>query len=223
MDDTERKIIPQLDDPMPGQRANALEILHKHHEQTKGSFRDIIFELDEANKLLNLYWVENRALASLLWVKGKWRRHWRGICASAAVASAAWFGFGWITGETSVERQAINSGLAGVLDHASFGLGDSKPDVYYYAGGKPFWGVIRGEVVTGSHVDQHGQPVTLSCLHMYAAPATADWQSYLRPNPYNLAGWVRWPERATLCKPTAQTAAADPHDAPKAFSSNKSR
>jgi hypothetical protein len=209
MDDTERKIIPQLDDPMPGQRSNALEILHKHHEQTNGSFRDLIFELDEAKKLLNIYWVENRALVAMLWVKGKWRRHWRGALGVSAAAAAIVAGVNFLTGESAADRAAINNSFASTLASASFGVGDSKPAVYYPQG-KAYWGVIRGEVVTGRNVDVRGQPVTLNCLHLYATPATENWHSFVKADPYAWLGvWVSWPERATFCKPVTQSAAAD--------------
>jgi hypothetical protein len=219
-DDTDKKLFVQFDDPMPGQRANAFEMLRDRlaKKTPPETFVDVLAEFEneverhnETTNLLNWYWRENRALAAMLWVKGKWRRHWRGALFVSAAAALIVTGINSFTGESAADRAAINNSFASTLASVSFGVGDSKAAVYYPQG-KAYWGVIRGEVVTGRNVDAHGLPVTLNCLHLYATPASESWHSFLKADPYTWpVGWVSWPERATLCKPTTQTAADARH------------
>ena len=49
----------------------------------------------------------------------------------------------------AADRAAINNSLGSTLATASFGVGDTKPAIYYPQQGKAYWGVIRGEIVTG--------------------------------------------------------------------------
>jgi hypothetical protein len=226
MDDTERKIIPQLDDPMPGQRSNALEILHNHHEQTKGSFRDIVYDIDnsvplqkyndevaqhdQTKDMLQQYMKANadyaRQLAiykAALALKNALPNIFAAAFLVAVGCGILWLGslgYGWITGESRGDRLAVNQGLSNVLDGWKFRIGESGPAIYN-VGGKLFWIIVRGEIESGSHTDREAHGLSLQCLHLHAAPATADSEAYLKPNPYSWFGSLSWAERATLCKP----------------------
>jgi hypothetical protein len=50
MDDRAKKLISQLDDPAPGQRAQALEMLHLHHEKNKTSFCDLLGKIERGEQ-----------------------------------------------------------------------------------------------------------------------------------------------------------------------------
>ena len=48
MDDLEKKLFKQLDDEMPGVRANALEALREHLKKLGRTFRDVLADLENA-------------------------------------------------------------------------------------------------------------------------------------------------------------------------------
>lgn len=50
MDDKEKKLFAQLDDPMAGQRSGALELLHLYDEKNKTSFRDRLAKIERGEK-----------------------------------------------------------------------------------------------------------------------------------------------------------------------------
>src|SRR5271157_4780730 len=119
MDDVERKMFAQLDDDMPGQRTNALELLREHMKKKTPPrfFRDMVREIEDAaaaatkiaaleaqyiqaqqinaqaqaayNKLAADYAALRRRVSALLWIK----QHWRRLAPAAAVpllVGAAW-------------------------------------------------------------------------------------------------------------------------------------
>ena len=69
-------------------------------------------------------------------------------------------------------------------------------------GGTPYWVLLCGRTDTTSHMNAQGQPIGLHCLDLYATAAKADWQEYVKANPYALFGWwINWPKRAVQCEP----------------------
>jgi hypothetical protein len=218
MDDLEKKFVLQLDDPMPGQRANALEMWREHLAKAGRSFRDFIADLEtalpkakaeELEKKLADYMTANAAAAkrdaaqrreiatlkAALWVKVNWKM-------TGAVVAALLVG---VIGDWAYERywsrsEAVNAGLRATLDEATWGEGWSEPAASSIAG-EPYWIMFRGNIDASSYSDSHGQPVDMRCLHLYAAPAQPDSGQYFKPSPRFL-GWVKWPEVAMQCKPS---------------------
>ena len=57
-------------------------------------------------------------------------------------------------------------------------------------GGEPYWLMFRGDIDASSYSDNHGNPVEMRCLHLYAAKAQPDSGQYRKPSPRNFLGWV---------------------------------
>src|SRR5258708_1093173 len=108
LDDMEKKLLSMLNAPTPGERPNPLEALHAHQERIKHFCRDIVQEVENsvARQLydaevsyhnmtkasLSAYRFANQGLVAMLWVKGKWQRHWRDICLFVVPAAVGFFG-----------------------------------------------------------------------------------------------------------------------------------
>ena len=227
MDDVERKMFAQFDDDMPAQRVNALEMLREHLKKQKRGFRDIVAEIETAagaaakitaleaeniqarqinaqaqaayNKLAADHAALRRRLNALLWLK----KHGRGLAVAAAVpliAGAAWC---FYPTETAAHRAAVNArfnAVAGDIRWQAAAV-DDAPVVVNLAAGEAYWVAVRFDQNT-AHENAAGEPVTVRCVHLYAAPAVADAGAYLKPHPYSLFGfgWLTWPERGTSCK-----------------------
>lgn len=229
MDDREKKLIVQLDDPMPGQRGNALEILHDHDQKHGTSFRDRVATIErgeqydvldqEAVALRQQNAVLDGELTQYKAAVDKWRQHATALQARLAVASAiAW-------GRTSGLRLAayaalplcalvawyavdwywplppeVDDGLKSIVQSATWGRGCGHAFVKD-AGGVPYWVLLCGRVETGTHQTAQGEPIGLLCVDVYAHRAEAEWQEYVAADPYGLFGWwIKWAKRAVQCR-----------------------
>src|ERR1700730_10606994 len=102
MDDLAKKLFAQMDDEMPGVRANALEALREHLRKLGRTFRDLVADLENAVSPARLEELETKladyikanaeakkrdaaqgreiaALKAALWVKVNWK-----ICGAVA-------------------------------------------------------------------------------------------------------------------------------------------
>jgi hypothetical protein len=228
MDDREKKLLVQLDDPMPGQRANALELLHAHDVQNKSSFRDRVPKIERGEQYDALEQdvaalrQQNAALdAELTQYKaavGTWQSAYAAQAAKLAVASAvAW---GRTTGKRLAAYVAVpvialglwqgyerywpvpadvDTGFRQMAARSPWGSGCGHA-VVRDAGGSLYWVLLCGRTDTTSDMNSEGQPIGLHCLDLYAVKATADWQNYAKVDPYGLFGWwIKWPKLAVHC------------------------
>jgi hypothetical protein len=233
MDDLEKKFFLQFDDPMPGQRANALEMWRDRNLKLDPprTFRDVVHEFEGAiskakaealEKELADYKTANatakqandtltRENATLRNEVARWkataqaavaiRVNWKKLAAGVAVVALLGGAYYWWgpAAAAAVERERVNAAVRVAIEKIAWQEGEREPFVGMLAG-KPHWVMVRGETET-SHVDNQGRPVVLQCSHVFAAPAVADWSgAYQPPNLYNVLGWLKWPERATVCK-----------------------
>ena len=80
MDDKEKKLFAQLDDPMAGQRSGALELLHLYDEKNGTSFRDRLAKIERGEKYDELE--QERRRCGRSWPKSfrrarRWKPTWR--------------------------------------------------------------------------------------------------------------------------------------------------
>jgi hypothetical protein len=227
-----RKIFARLDSDTPGEREAAAHLLHAELKGRTAAPRSCVDLLDALDNnvpkaiydaaALKLGQAEQR-IAELEQDNarlGKKLRvvkavafiqfHWRGWAALAVVvmgALGAWHW--WNKTQGADERAAVDASLQHLLDvyqgwGERWGEGYSKP-VVVTAAGENYWAILYGDTDT-SHTDSQARPVTLRCLHLYAAPAIAESDSFREPKPFGLFGWwLKWPERAALCRLTTST------------------
>lgn len=132
---------------------------------------------------------------ALLWMQSNWKR-WVG--AAVVLAAVAGGGVWYERVAGAAQRVAVETALRGNLAGDKWGLGYSRPIIETVAG-KPYWTILWGGI-DRQHADEQGRPVTLHCLHLYAAPATAKSGVYRKPEPFGTLGQLHWPERASLCR-----------------------
>ena len=202
MDDLEKKLFPQFDDEMPGVRANALEAWREHlkkagravpRSRRRSRKRDAAGQGRRAEKKLAEYMKANAAAAearcrttgarssqrlkAALWVKANWKMIGAVAAALLVVVTGCWaYERYWSRSE------AVNAGLRAAVASATWGEGWSEPFARRI-GGEPYWLMFRGDIDASSYSDNHGQPVEMRCLHLYAAPA----RTGLRPVPQAVA------------------------------------
>jgi hypothetical protein len=217
MDATERKIFLQLDDEMPGVRANAFEALREHLQKAGRKFRDVVADLEnampadkaaelesklaeyiKANKAAQKRDATQRAeiktLKAALWVKVNWK-----ICGALAAALLV-----VVTGVWSYERywsrsESVNLGLRNFAASATWAEGWGEPFAAR-VGGEPWWLMFRGDLDASHYSNNHGNPVEMRCLHVYGSPALPDSGEYIKPSPWSFLGWMKWPELAVNCR-----------------------
>lgn len=217
MDDLEKKLFVQLDDDMPGQRTNALELLREQLKKARRSFRDIVADIENAvpkaqveelEKKLTDYMTANTAAAkrdaaqrreiatlkAALWVKVNWKIT-GGVGAALLIIVTGY----WAYDRYWSRSDAVEVGLRAVVAAAEWREGWSEPFAAR-VGGEPYWLMFRGDIDASHYSDNHGKPIEMRCLHLYAAPAQPASGEYFKPSPRFL-GWVTWPELATQCKP----------------------
>ena len=236
MDDLEKKMFVQLDDPMPRQRVNALEMLREYMEKKTPPefFRGWVSDLDELaqNKAAADGLRQQNALldSELTQYKGaipQWQQRVEDLEKSernlrlklAAASAIAW---GKTTGlklaayiavplialgiwQASVRYwplpAPVDTGLGEIARSSAWADGCGGA-VVREVGGTPYWVLLCGRTDTTSHMNAQGQPIGLHCLDLYATAAKADWQEYVKANPYALFGWwINWPKRAVQCEP----------------------
>jgi hypothetical protein len=227
MDDTEKKLLCMLNAPYPGERANAAEALNAHQQQIGHLCRDIVYEFENSVPLqqytdeVNEHYKTKVSLQQYMTANAKWAQQYArynttvyfmekifphivavGIVL-APICLALWMVFNflsWITGESKAVRLAADQGFMSMLEGSRFAVGESGPEEFDVAG-KPYWVIVRGSLVSDTNTDRKGRGLILQCLHLYATPAVVKWQSLEKPDPYSWLGSLRWPERATYCKP----------------------
>lgn len=230
MDDLEKKLFAQLDDPMPGQRSQALDMLHIHDKKHKSSFRDRLAKIErgeqydaldqEAAGLRQQNALLDGELTQYKEAVAKWQKHAGAMQSKLAMASAiAW---GRTTGLRlaayvaaplivlavwqGYERYwplppAVQSGLQEIAANTAWGQGCGQA-VVRQVDDQPYWVLPCGRIDTTSHLTAQGRPIGLHCVDLYATPATFDWRAYVKANPYGLFGWwIKWPRRAVQCEP----------------------
>jgi len=221
MDDLEKKLFAQLDDPMPGQRTNALELLRDHLTKNGRTFRDIVQDIENAIPLHQYQDLENRCAAfaqanaglaqqnndlarRLAAYRGALaiKLHWKRALWIAALPVIGWLAYDHFTGESSAEREAARPGferMASATTWVNSGV-DTAP-VEREVAGNPYWVTVRYRE-DRQHRDAAGRPVTVQCVRLYASPARPDAGAYLKPHPYSFFGWgwLTWPERAADCR-----------------------
>jgi hypothetical protein len=159
------------------------------------------------------------ALKTILWA----RTNWRVLALAAIVLIGSSGAYVFWPDATAAERQDINTALSVVAERTEWDSGYSTPAVHM-VGNTPYWTILYGEILSDEQADADGKPVALQCLHLYAAPATvkptlpdsttrlpgtaaaarARDTIYMKPSPFNLFGWLNWPEHAVVCR-RAQT------------------
>jgi hypothetical protein len=223
MDDTARKIFLQLDDEMPGVRANALEALREHLKAAGRKFRDLVADLEGAmtageaaelrQKLAEYVKANDKAkhevarlkaaLKAALWIKANWK-----ICGGVAAALLAVVVFYWAYERYWSRSEAVNAGLRAAVAEATWAEGWGEPFAAR-VGGEPYWLMFRGDIDASSYSDSNGRPVENRCIHLYAAPASPYSGEYYKPSPRNFLGQVSWPEVAMKCRPSPNQQADD--------------
>jgi hypothetical protein len=231
MDDTERKIFVQLDDDMPAQRANALEMLREHMKKKTPPryFRDIAQEDETAaatiaalqaqvqqEQQLNAQNQQNftqqygKLQADYVRLKRLvdpvlWaQKHWRFLAPAAAVPVIAALLWCVYPTETRAHHEAVDDSFNALAAGTPWHAGGDLRPVVRTADGQPYWVTARFDA-NAAHYNAEGEAVTVQCVHLFAAPAVADAGVYLEPHPYSLfgLGWLTWPERGVSCKPRA--------------------
>lgn len=222
MDDLEKKLFAQLDDPMPGQRTNALELLRDHLTKNGRTFRDIVQDIENAIPLHQYQDLENRcaafaqanaglaqqntalsrSLAAYKAALGIKLLHWKRALSIAVLPVIAWVAYDHFTGEAQAQRAAAVPGFESMAGATAWvnSAADTAPVVRQVAG-NPYWVTVRYRQ-DQTHRDAAGRPVTVQCVRLYATPAEPDAGAYLKPRPYSLYGWgwLTWPERAADCR-----------------------
>ena len=227
-----KKIFVRLDADMPGERVNAVDLLHEHLKKIGQTCRDILHEFEQAipaQKFADLEqryntaaqdnaaWVQRgqqqdqeiaqlrRAVVAL---KGAvWSRlNWKPAVFIAAMPVVAWFAYARLTAPPWPE--GLDFSLRAAVQSvppAQFG----NPFVTRLQG-KPYWLLIRGEIDSTSFANDQGRLVAMRCLHVFGAPAAQDSGQYLKPQPYSLFGfgWLSWPERLVECAPAPEREAS---------------
>lgn len=221
MDDTEKKLLSMLDSDQPGERGNALEALHKHQKKIGHFCRDIVADSENAIPLQQYQDLENRCSAFAQANAGLAQQnaalshrlaaykaalaiklHWRRALFIAAVPVVGLVAHHLFSGETHAAREAaapVFERMAAATPWVASPT-DTAPVVRQMAG-YPYWVIVRYQQ-DQKHRDAAGQPVTVQCVRLYAAPAEPDAGAYLKPRPYRLHGWgwLKWPERAADCR-----------------------
>jgi hypothetical protein len=230
MDDRAKKLFSQLDDPAAGQRAQALEMLHMHHEKNKTTFCDLLSKIErgeqyevldqEAAALRQQNAVLDGELTQYKEAVTKWQKHAAAMQSKLAIASTiAW---GRTTGRRLAAFAAVplialavwqgyerywplpagvQSGLQTIANGMEWGQGCGQA-VVRRIGGQPYWILPCGRVDKTSHLTAQGRPVGLHCVDLYATAARSDSREYVNANPFGLFHWwIRWPRRASSCVP----------------------
>jgi hypothetical protein len=219
MDDLTKKLLAQLDDDMPAVRANAAEALREHLKKLGITARDLVADFEGAmapdkaaalEQKLAEYMKANaaaekrdgsqqreiRALKAALWVKVNWKIS-GAVAAGLLVAVAGT----WTYQRYWSRSEAVEAGLRAAVASATWGEGWGEPFAAR-VGGEPWWLMFRGDIDESSYSDNHGNPIEMHCLHLYAAPAQPYSGQFFKPSPRNFFGWVKWPELAMQCKPS---------------------
>jgi hypothetical protein len=223
MDDLEKKLFVQLDDDMPAQRANALEVLREHLQKAGRKFRDLVADLENGmpaakaaelrQKLAEYAKANEKAqkneaslkrevarlkaeLKAALWVKANWK-----ISGAVAAGLVVLVAGGWCYERYWSRSEAVNAGLRAAVVSAAWVEGWGEP-VASRVGGEPWWLMFYGDIDASSYSDNRGNGVEMRCVHLYAAPAQTYSGQFFKPSPRNFLGWVSWPELAMQCKPS---------------------
>jgi hypothetical protein len=230
MEDLEKKLFAQLDDPMPGPRISALDMLHMYDEKHKSSFRDRLAKIergeqyDALDKEAAALRQQNAALDGELTqykaAVAQWKNHAAAMQHKLAIAGAIAWGrttglrlaayvavplialIGWQGYERYWPLPApVRSGLQEIAANTAWGQGCGQAIVRRVEG-RPYWIMPCGRIDMTSHLTAQGRPIGLHCIDLYATEATLDWREYVASNPYGLFGWwIKWPRRAVQCEP----------------------
>ena len=200
-----------LGSDIPGEREAAVHQLYKLLYKSGRSFADLHEILANSVPQSLLADAEQRlaelsaehaalvrrhaALHAVLWLQPKWRY----LAAAAVLLVAAGVGYHYWPDGSAEERNAVDTALHGIVEKSNWGEGYTTP-VVRMAAGKPYWTLLYGETDSDMHTDADGRPVPLQCLRLFAAPAVAESGVYVKPEPFNFVGWLKWPERAALCR-----------------------
>ena len=215
---------------MPGQRGQALDMLHAHDEKHKSSFRDRLAKIERGEHYDALdqeaagLRQQNAALDSELTqykaAVATWKKHAEALEIKLRIAGAIAWGrttglrlAAYVTAPLIVlaawqgyERcwplpAAVQTGLQEIAANTNWGQGCGQATVSQVEG-QPYWVLLCGRIDTTSHLTAEGRPIGLHCVDLYATAATYDWRSYVKANPYGLFGWwIKWPRRAVQCEP----------------------
>jgi hypothetical protein len=220
LDETDKKFFRQLDDPMPGQRGNALELLRERLAKKTLSFRDILHDIESADALRqHATDLENRLQATtaslqqymqanakarlryLAAVKlGMWLRvYWRGVTAALALPAIA------LAGYMAYDRFQFTDGPAieAFASKAAWGGEGWAGPLLRSFNARPYWIKLHYERNDSGYVNGDGRAIAMQCVRVFARPATQSFGEYVKPaDPYwLLGGWLQWRERALACKP----------------------
>jgi hypothetical protein len=225
MDDTAKKLIAQLDDPMLGQRNNAFDLLRAHMDKNGWTWRTWLGDLEEAAKTkaeADALHQDNAKLTADLatwkaavdkWQKAHddlkrqlamskgidWlRKHWKRFAFGLAVPMIVLIG--WLGYQRWVWPAEVDDGLRLLAMHTPWRQGYSEPFVRIIAG-SPYWVLTYGDSDRSGHLTAQGGPIGMNCVHVYADPAEADFGEYVKANPYRFGLWLKWPQRAVDCRP----------------------
>jgi hypothetical protein len=237
-----KKIFLLQDSAVEGERVAAFNQLHAFLEKRKRKFADLLTTLTDnvprtvyaeleqklaaAEKKYNdlhrdhaILKNEFAALKTILWA----RTNWRVLALAAIVLAIIPSAYEFWPDATAAERQDIDASLNAVAERSGWDSGYSTPAVHM-VGNTPYWTILYGEILSDEQADADGKPVTLQCLHLYAAPATVKPTLpdpdrspsirppstsaaarvrdtiYMKPSPFNLFGWLNWPEHAVVCR-----------------------
>jgi hypothetical protein len=245
MDDGERKIFVQFDDPMPGQRVNALEALREHmlKKTPPRTFRDIAQEDETAaatiaglqsqvtqeqqlnaqnqqmfNQAIAQRDATIRQLQQRLSAVAWVKAHWQQLAAATAVPVIGLAAWCFWPDETRMHREAVDNGFTRLAASTPWqASGQYSTPVVRPADGQSYWVTAKFDANT-THFDANGRPVLVQCVHLYAAPAVADAGAYFKPSPFALFGWgwLTWPERGMSCRPVKNDTAAQLSALPRA-------
>lgn len=231
IDDTAKKLIAQLGDPMPGPRSNALEMLHSHMGKNGWTWHSWLADLEEAaqNKADadTLRQDNTKLMADLTQWKAavtKWqkahddlkrqlalsqgiewlRKHGKRIAVGLAVPVIALIG--WQGYQRWVWPAEVDDGLRLIAVHTPWRQGYGDPFVRVIAG-NPYWVLTFGDSDRLDHLTAQGGPVGMNCVHVYAEPAEPDFGEYVKASPFAMWGlWRKWPQRAVDCRPFSLSA-----------------
>jgi hypothetical protein len=228
MDDLTKKLLVQLDDPMPGQRSNAFEMLCQHFTTTGQSWRGIAQDIERADEAASLRQENAQLTARLAQTTAdlsqhqaaiaQWQRAYALLGAKLAAASAIAWGrttgrrlaayvalpalllVGYLAYDRYWWPAAVDEGLRRIAASETWQDGFGNTFVRVIAGA-PCGVLMFGDTDTASHTTAQGVPVGMHCVHVFAHPAKADFGQYVKADPHALFGWWRtWPERAVDCK-----------------------